>query len=121
VVNPVGVSRALANIRRPLAINRVGRLRLIMEPRDQVPAGRWAHMLARSSCDPDGIFCALCEKPDIVPTCSSAHHDGGSCVWVSYHMMITFLVVGGGQQNGSDKRGTAVSTNTNEIENRRYF
>jgi hypothetical protein len=68
----------LVNIRCFLAINRVGRMRLI-EHHDPVPDSLWARVLVRSSCDPDGIFYALRERPDLCgyrqPTVMAATHD----------------------------------------------
>ncbi len=56
------VCNQLASIRRSLAINRVRGLRLT---RHSVPLGLWPHLLEISSCDADGIFHVLLEKPDM--------------------------------------------------------
>lgn len=64
------VCNQLASIRRSLAINRVGGLRLM---RHSVPLGLWPHLLKISSCDADGIFHVLLEKPDMF----DPQHRGG--------------------------------------------
>jgi hypothetical protein len=53
----------LPRIRYLLAINRVGRHRLMTVP---APVGLWARVLASSSNEPNGIYFVLTEKPDIV-------------------------------------------------------
>jgi hypothetical protein len=53
----------LPRIHYLLAINRVGRHRLMTNP---APVGLWAHVLERSSNEPNGIYFALTEKPDII-------------------------------------------------------
>ncbi len=47
-----------------LAINRVGRHQLMRLP--VLTTGLWARVLARASNEPDGLYFALTEKPDIV-------------------------------------------------------
>jgi hypothetical protein len=54
----------LNELRGDLAVNRVGHFYLV-QYEGHVPAGLWARVIARSSCDPDGIFFALTEKPEI--------------------------------------------------------
>jgi hypothetical protein len=65
----------LSRIRYLLAINRVGRHRLMTMP---IPVGLWAHVLERSSEEPDGIYFVLTGKPDIVtPTRKRKHQVDG--------------------------------------------
>jgi hypothetical protein len=54
---------SLQRIRYLLAINRVGRHRLMTVP---APVGLWARVLERSSNEPNGIYFVLTEKPDIL-------------------------------------------------------
>ncbi len=56
-------ARFLPRIHYLLAINRVGRHRLMIDP---APVGLWARVLERSSNEPNGIFFALTENPDLV-------------------------------------------------------
>jgi hypothetical protein len=60
----VNARRYLPRIRYLLATNLVGRHVLMRTP--NVPLGLWAHVLARSSKEADGIYFALTEMPDII-------------------------------------------------------
>jgi hypothetical protein len=65
----------LSRIRYLLAINRVGRHGLMTMP---IPVGLWAHVLERSSEEPDGIYFLLTGKPDIIsPTRKRKHQVDG--------------------------------------------
>jgi hypothetical protein len=58
------VKRYMPKIQYFLAINRIGRHSLMTAP--SVPAGVWAHVLAKTSHEPAGINFVLTSKPDIV-------------------------------------------------------
>jgi hypothetical protein len=71
-VEETNADKYLPRIRCLLAINRIGRHRLMTVP---IPLGLWAYLLERSSNERDGLYFALAERPEIVtPTRKRKHH-----------------------------------------------
>jgi hypothetical protein len=73
--NAFDIHQYLPKIRYFLAINRVGRHRLLTLP--MIPMGLWAYVLVRSSHAPDGIYFCLTQKPDLItPSRKRKSRDG---------------------------------------------